>query len=157
MYAFGGKGNLEGFFRSPSAIVNVGYDLFVLDTMNGSLTIFSPTRYGEMIYKATELYAVGDYDGSAAAWSEVLKNNGNYDLAYIGLGKSYFRQERYEEAMELFKLKRSKDNYSKAFMYYRKDWIEKNLGKVLIVLLIIIVVPFIVKAILKFKKELESL
>ena len=27
-----------------------------------------------MIYKATELYAVGDYDGSAAAWSEVLKN-----------------------------------------------------------------------------------
>ena len=66
-------------------------------------------------------------------------------------------KERYEEAMELFKLKRSKDNYSKAFMYYRKDWIEKNLGKVLIVLLVIIVVPFIVKAILKFKKELESL
>lgn len=157
LYAFGGKGNLEGFFRSPSAIVNVGYDLFVLDTMNGSLTIFSPTRYGEMIYKATELYAVGDYDGSADAWSEVLKNNGNYDLAYIGLGKSYFRQERYKEAMELFKLKRSKDNYSKAFMYYRKDWIEQNLGKVLIILLVIILIPFIVKRIIKFKKELESL
>ncbi len=157
LYAFGGKGNIDGFFRAPAAIEHIGKDLFVLDSQNASLTIFTPTTYGDLIYTATELYAVGDYDGSAAAWEEVLKQNGNYDLAYIGLGKSALRQEKYKESMDYFKLKRSKRNYSKAFMYYRKEWIENNIGWVVAVLLVIIIVPFVVKKIMAFVRELKSL
>lgn len=157
LYAFGGKGNIDGFFRAPAAIEHIGKDLFILDSQNASLTVMSPTTYGELIYTATELYAVGDYDGSAAAWEEVLKQNGNYDLAYIGLGKSSLRQENYKDSMEYFKLKRSKRNYSKAFMYYRKEWIEKNIGWVVALLLVIVLVPFIVKRIIAFVRELKSL
>jgi len=157
LFAFGGRGNIDGYFRSPVAIEHVGKDLFVLDTMNASLTVFTPTEYGNLIFKATEEYSVGDYDGSAATWEQVLKMNGNYDLAYIGLGKAELRQENYKEAMDYFKLKRSKRYYSKAFMYYRKEWIEKNLGWVIAVVLVLILVPFITKRIIRFVRELKSL
>jgi len=157
LFAFGNRGNIDGYFRSPSAIEHIGRDLFVLDSMNASLTIFTPTKYGDLIYEATELYAVGEYDESADKWAEVLEQNGNYDLAYVGLGKACFRQEKYKEAMDYFKLKRSKRNYGKAFQYYRKEWIEKNLGWVVVVLLVIILVPFLVKRIKRFVWELKSL
>ena len=55
------------------------------------------------------------------------------------------------------KLKKSRKNYSKAYMYYRKEWIEANIGWVLVLAAIVIFVPFIVKKILAFKRELESL
>ena len=157
LFAFGNKGNIDGYFRSPVSVEPIGKDLFVLDSQNASITVFSPTEYGELIYKATEQYSVGDYDGSANTWEKVLEINGNYDLAYIGLGKSYLRQNRYKEAMDYFKLKREKKYYSKAFMYYRKEWIERNIGKCLIVLLVIILVPFIIKRVKAFKRELMSL
>lgn len=157
LYAFGGVGNIDGFFRAPASIEHIGKDLFVLDSQSASITILTPTSYGNLIYEATEKYAVGDYDGSAAAWVRVLEQNGNYDLAYIGLGKSYLRQEQYKDAMDCFKLKRDNRDYSKAFQYYRKEWIEKNIGWVVAVILILILVPFIIKQIVKIVREVKSL
>lgn len=157
LFAFGGRGNIDGYFRSPSSIVNVGKDLFVLDTMNASLTVFTPTTYGDLIYQAEEHFAVGEYDESAEKWAKVLELNGNYDLAYIGLGKSYLRQNEYKEAMEHFKLKRAGNYYSKAFMYYRKEWIEAHLGLVMGIIIAIVAIPFIIKIIRKFVRELKSL
>ena len=157
LFAFGGRGNIDGYFRAPAAIEHVGKDLFVLDSMNCSLTIFTPTSYGDLIYKATELYAVGDYDGSADAWSKVLEQNGNYDLAYIGLGKASLRQEHYKEAMDYFRLKRDKKNYSKAYMYYRKEWMEANLGWVVAVIALLIFIPLIIGGIKRLSRELKSL
>ena len=125
--------------------------------MNASLTVFTPTEYGSLIYEATELYAIGDYDASADTWAKVLEQNGNYDLAYIGLGKASFRQEEYKEAMDYFRLKRDKRNYSKAYMYYRKEWMEKNLGWVVAFIVIIILVPLLIKWGMKISRELKSL
>ncbi|MCR5188867.1 MAG: tetratricopeptide repeat protein [Treponema sp.] len=157
LYAFSNSGNIEGFFRLPAAVDHINRDLFVLDQTNASVTVFTPTKFGHMIYDATDYYAKGEYDKSAAEWEQVLKLNGNYDLAYEGLGKSYLRQNKYKEAMEYFKTKRFRKSYSKAFMYYRKEWIEAHLGAVMLVLCIIIFTPFIVKFIRNFVRELKSL
>lgn len=157
LFAFGGRGNIDGYFRQPVGIDHIGYDIFVIDSTDNNITIFTPTKYGTLVYGATEDFAVGDYDASAAKWDEVLKINGNYDLAYVGLGKSALRQDQYEDAMEYFKVKRSRKNYSKAYKYYRKEWIEEHIGVICIILLIAIVIPFIVKHIKAFVKELNSL
>lgn len=157
LYAFSNSGNIEGFFRLPVAIDHINRDLFVLDQTNGSVTIFTPTNFGNMIYDATDYYAKGEYDKSAKEWEQVLKLNGNYDLAYEGLGKSYLRQNKYKEAMEYFKTKRFKKSYSKAFMYYRKEWIEAHLGAIMVILCILVFTSFIVKFIRKFVRELKSL
>ena len=157
LFAFGGKGNLKGSFRNPVSIEHVDKDLFVLDALSASITVFTPTQYGSLIYKATEQYSVGKYDESALTWEKVLKINGNYDLAYIGLGKAYLRQKKYKEAMDYAKVKRDRRDYSKAFKYYRKEWIERNIGWMLGIVIALIVVCLVVKAVKKIKWELETL
>lgn len=157
LFAFGGRGNIDGNFRNACSLDHVGKDLFVLDEFNGSITIFSPTKYGNLIYGAEEDYASGEYDASADKWTEVLKLNGNYDLAHVGLGKSYLRKEQYKQAMDAFKLTRYRRLYSKAFAYYRKELIEKYIGLGSAILLALILIPMIVKAVKKFVLELKSL
>ncbi|MBR5646669.1 MAG: hypothetical protein IKX23_08535 [Treponema sp.] len=157
LFAFGNKGNIDGYFRSPAALDHVGKDLFVVDSINSSVTIFTPTEYGNLIYEATEYFNSGEYDKSAEAWKKVLELNGNYDLAYLGLGKAAYRKENYKEAMHYFKVKRYRRKYSKAFEYYRKEWVEQNLFKIVLVILALILIPLIVKIVKRVKSELESL
>lgn len=128
LYAFGGLGNQLGYFRYPTALEHMGTDLLVLDSQNCGITILGLTQYGKLINAGLNEYRKGDYDASAKQWQEVLRQNGNYDLAYIGIGRARLRQEDYKTAMEYFELKRDKKNYSKAYKLYRKEWIEDNIG-----------------------------
>ena len=157
LFAFGNRGNIDGYFRKPAAIEHIGKDLFVLDSLNASITVFTPTNYGSLIYKATEQFACGQYDESAETWSKVLEYNGNYDLAYIGLSKACLRQKKYKEAMDYAKVKRDRRNYSKAFKYYRKEWIERNIGWIMGVIIALIVISFVIKIVKKIKWELDTL
>ena len=63
----------------------------------------------------------------------------------------------FKEAMDCFELKKDRKNYSKAYMYYRKEWIEANIGWVFALIIAVIVVPFIVKKVMAFIRELKSL
>ena len=157
LFAFGGRGNTNGTFRKPASIEHIGKDLFVLDSTNASITVFTPTDYGNLIYRATEQFAVGQYDDSAETWEKVLQLNGNYDLAYIGLGKSFLRQNKYKEAMEYFKLKRDRRDYSKAFKYYRKEWVEQHFALIVIVIAAILIIPLLVRWIKRIKWEISTL
>lgn len=157
LFCFGGRGNIDGFFRKPASLEHIGKDLFVVDSTNATITVFTPTDYGNLIYKATEQFAVGEYDNSAETWQKVLDLNGNYDLAYIGLGKAYLRQNKYKEAMEYFKLKRERREYSKAFKYYRKEWVEKNFAWLAILVLVLILIPLVVRWVKFIKWEISTL
>ncbi len=157
LFAFGGRGNIDGFFRKPAAIEHIGKDLFVVDSLNASITVFTPTEYGNLIYRATEQFACGEYDESAESWAKVLEYNGNYDLAYVGLSKAFLRQHKYKEAMDYAKVKRDRRNYSKAFKYYRKEWIEKNIGWITGIIIALIVIFLVIKVVKKIKWELETL
>ena len=157
LFAFGGRGNIDGFFRKPASIEHIGKDLFVLDSLNCSITVFTPTTYGSLIYQATEEFQEGEYDASAATWEKVLEYNGNYDLAYIGLGKAFLRQKKYKEAMDYFKLKRDRRDYSKAFKYYRKEWVEKNFAWIVIVLVAVVLIPLIVRLVKRVRWEISTL
>lgn len=156
LYAFGGPGNKLGYFLYPIAVEHIGSDLFVLDMTTGGITRFSRTEFGELIHSALDEYAIGDYDKSAAYWKEVLSRNGNYELAYIGIGRSLLRQKDYEGAMEYFETMRDDGNYSRAWKYFRKDWIENNLGKVLVILIVICFIPVVIGKIKKIRWEAKE-
>ena len=153
LYAFGGPGNKLGYFMIPSAIEHIGTDLYVLDSTTGGITRFSRTKFGDLIHDALHEYEIGDYAKAAEYWEEVLALNGNYELAYIGIGRSLLREKDYKGAMEYFEVKRDSDNYSRAWKYYRKDWIENNMGYVIIVLIVLILIPSVVKGIKKVRRE----
>jgi hypothetical protein len=156
LYAFGGVGNREGYFLMPTAIANQGNSLFVLDSRTTALTCFEFTTYGALVNDALNDYRAGRYEASAEIWEQVLKMNGNYDLAYIGIGRAAFRQGDYRKAMDYYKIKYEDKGYGKAFQLYRKQWMEMHLWKILLILGILIIVPPLVKAITKLVKEIRE-
>ena len=132
---------MDGYFRRPAAIEHIGHELYVLDSLDCSITVLVPTQFGDLVYQAVEEFDKGNYETSGAAWQEVLNQNGNYDLAYIGIGRSLLRQEKYEEAMKYFELKYDAENYSKAYKQYRKIWVEEHIGWIVAVILLLFLVP----------------
>ncbi|NLK21027.1 MAG: tetratricopeptide repeat protein [Epulopiscium sp.] len=159
LYAFGGLGNKTGYFQYPSAIEAMGDSLLVLDYRSGTIQELLITEYGKLINQGLALYQKGRYEESAEKWEEVLKLNGNYDLAYVGIGRSLLRQGEYKKAMEYFKLKMDFKNYSKAYKFYRKQWIEENIAWIILGLVLLYILPkikrLIVKIIMLRKTEVE--
>ena len=82
--------------------------------------------------------------------------DGNYDLAYIGIGRSLLRQERYREAMDYFEVKYDAENYSKAYKQYRKEWVEAHIGWIVAAVLILFLVPLVIGRIRKIRHEIET-
>ena len=157
LWSFGTTGvNAEGVFTRANSIEHMGTDLLVLDELDCSVTVFAPTEYGNLIYQASEQYLRGDYDGSAETWEKVLQLNANYNLAFIGIGRSKMRAEEYEEAMALFKMAHDRDNYGRAFRYYRKIWVEKNILWVVLIIAVLVVFSFVRKTIRKVKWEVAA-
>lgn len=128
LYVFGGIGEQVGTFKSPAAIERLGDKILVLDSKLNNITVFSITEYGSLINEALYLHHTGKYEEASDKWRQVLRYNSNYELAYIGLGKSLLRQDRFAEAMECFRLGNKRDLYSKAFQHYRKKTVEQNFG-----------------------------
>ena len=155
LYAFGGIGNIDGYFRRPVALDHMGRDLVVLDSLDGSVTVFVPTLFGDRIFDAIDQFQQGKYYESGETWREVLSMNGNFDLAYIGIGRSLLRQERYQEAMEYFTLKWDGDNYSKAFKQYRKEWVEEHILWLIAGFFLVLCVPLAIGKVKAIKHEID--
>ena len=156
VYAFGGNGNMDGYFRQPAAIEHIGYDLYVLDSLDCSITVFTPTEFGEKIYQAIDEFDAGNYEASEQSWRRVMDLNGNYDLAYIGIGRALLRQEKYKEAMEYFELKYDDENYSKAFKQYRKIWVEDHIVIIVIIILALFLIPLGISKVKAIKWEIAT-
>ncbi len=156
LYVFGGVGNREGSFMLPVALNTMDTALYALDSRTAALTRFDLTVYGQKINDALAEYRKGRYGSSAILWEDVLKANGNYDLAYIGIGRAAFRDGDYLKAMRYYKLKHYQEGYGKAFQLYRKQWMEINLWKILLVLAIIIIAPPAVRFSIKLTKEIRE-
>jgi tetratricopeptide (TPR) repeat protein len=154
LYAFGGVGNRKGYFLQPAAIDHMGTSLLALDSRAGALTRFDLTEYGTFINNALDAYRQGRYDLSSTLWEEVLRRNGNYDQAYIGIARAAFRQGDYKRAMYYYKMNHDKKGYGKAFQLYRKAWVERNLWKILLVLVVVLFAPPLVKRIIKLRREI---
>lgn len=128
LYVFGALGEAFGAFKLPAALEVVGDEILVLDLGTNSITRFEPTPYTRLIHAAIDHYEHGDMEASVQIWEQILRLNINMDFAYLSVGRSYLTEAKYAEAMAYFKLGNSRDLYSKAFAYYRKEVVEQNFG-----------------------------
>ena len=71
----------------------IGNHLYVLDPYKDSITRFSPTEYGAALLEASSLYQEGRYTESVDLWNQVMRQNGNFETAYIGIGKALMGAE----------------------------------------------------------------
>ena len=134
LYVFGAIGERFGNFRNPVALDYLDDKILVLDYETGTVTEFTVTAYGRLIRDAVHLHFIGKYDEAAACWEEVLLQNANYEMAYVGIGRAFLRQRKFEEAMKNFKLGNHRKYYSRAFYYHRREVIGRNFGLIVGVL-----------------------
>lgn len=158
LYEFGGLGPQIGNFTSPCAMVWLPDNRFaVLDRRTADITIFRHTDYGEMLLSTMEYEAVGEYDKAAETYKKILVLNANSEIAYVGVGKQLLRQEKYEEAMEYFKLGNDRQYYSKAYKQHRQKQLEIIIPVVLIIIGGIAVVGITVAIVKKIRWICKSI
>ena len=135
LYIFGGKGNQVGTFKTPVAIEQSGDQHIVLDRGKGNLVVFAPTAFGRNVNEAVRNHYQGEDGEAVKSWNEVLKQNANYDIAYIGIGKALLMNKQNKEALTYFKLGMDRKDYSVAYKRYRREVMKEHFGTVMSLLL----------------------
>ena len=136
----------KGYPVLNSYSVKKEYRLLLLDR-NGALgyniNVYTPTEYADAITYALYNENIHNHAETIDAWQAVLTQNNNFDLAYIGMGKAYYYQGNYDEAMNLLERAYETSYYSLAFTEWRKDVIGKYM--LLVILAVILLVYLMVK------------
>lgn len=117
--------------------------------------VYTTTEYATTIYKALQEYENGDYTDALKDWNYVLRLNQMSVLAHNGVAKAYYNDEEYDKAMEHFEIAGNRSGYSNAFWEVRNKGIQKDLGAVLTVVIILIVLSIVIKLVDK-KKVLRT-
>ena len=137
--------DISGLFSSLTTIaVDRDGNIWTADGKKGFLQSFTPTEYATTIFKALDEYENGDYDDALKDWNYVLQLNQMSVLAHNGVAKAYFNAEKYDKAMEHFEIAGNRDGYSDAFWEVRNKSIQKWLGTVLVILIILIALKVLI-------------
>lgn len=127
LFIFGDKGEMLGNIAAIKAICYQGTKILVLDKseLKPNITVYEQTEYGQILINALKNNNERNYDMAVDDWESILQRNGNFDTAYVGIGKAYYRDGRWQDAMEQFKFAYDTTDYSDAFHQYRKEWVSK--------------------------------
>lgn len=155
LFVFGGiskSGEINGLVKNPSSIsITDNRMILVLDKEKNILQTYSETNFAKEVHEGVSLYKEGLYLQSEENWKNILKMNSSFILSYQALAKSYFKQGLNDEALKNFKIGEDKGGYSDAYWEIRNDWLQTNLAKVIIALIIIFIIWSILKKIDKKK------
>lgn len=157
LFIFGDQGSQLGNMETVNAVVYMGNDLLVLDNTADNITVFKRTEYGNILISALENQKNLNYDEAAENWRGILMRNNNFDEAYVGIGKAYYREGDYKSAMEMYEAAYETENYSTAFKQQRKNWVAKYALIVpLVVVVVIVGLYFFFRFVGKRNKEVAT-
>ncbi len=148
LYAFGGKGEATGLYDSLISFCWNDGTFYMLDSVNGTVTVLRRTGYGSLIDEVIGYQETMQYEKADALWQTIISYNNNFDMAYLGLGKIALEKGDYKEAMRNFKIIGDKVYYEKAYKLYREELLQKAgfLTFLVIIVLIVLIVWLLSKA-----------
>lgn len=147
----------RGGFDNPNAIECLGDLVYILDGRNNDITVFEETLFGDYVHQAVKMYNEGLYEDSLDLWYEVIKRDGNFNMAYEAIGRALLNQDKYDEAMKYFKVAFSDVNYDRAFEAKRQDLLRDNFTLYMVIILLAVAAFFVVKALQKKGKIPDKL
>lgn len=150
LFIFGNENNKKNGLNKPSSLCWWDNDIVIADKGNNNIKVFSPTKYANTMFTAIFSEIKGDYEASSEAYFELLEIHPGNSLAYLGIGKQEMRDGNYDSAMKYFKKADSKEYYSKALKFRRKEIGGTYIGIVVVVIILIYAIVFILK---KCRKE----
>lgn len=126
MFIIGGKAEQFGGFDTAAAVESRGDRLYAADSAKNTITVFRETAFGSMVNRAAALYNDGYYEEALEPWYEVLRLDGNYRRANIGVASALLRKGDYSGAMKYARLADSPELYNKAFEGYRREFVKAH-------------------------------
>ena len=144
-----------GGFDHVAAVESRGSELYVLDSMKDTITVFRETSFGSIVHEAAALHNAGYYEEALGPWQEVLKRDGNYNRAYVGVASALLRQGDYKGAMKYAKLADAGDIYNKAFEGRRREFLKENFP-VITAVIVLAAGALIVRGRLKKKRRADT-
>lgn len=150
--------NREGLLSLPKSLAVDSTDqIFVVDQGNKLLQMYKPTEFTNAIHTAFQAYQDGDEELAMEKWSYSLEYATVFDMAHVGLGDAFVRQDNYEAALREYTLASYNDGISNTYWQVRQYWMEKNLENVIMGLLVLLVARWILGFINKKKHFTEKL
>lgn len=142
--------NRDGLLSLPKSIAADSTDnLYVVDQGNKLLQVYQPTAFTNAVHQAFQAYQDGDEDLAAQMWRFSLEYATIFDIAHIGLGDAFVRQDNYPAALREYTLASYNDGISNTYWQVRQDWMEKNLEYVILAIFVLILLRWITQAINK--------
>ncbi len=126
LFTFGGPGDYTGGLINPTAMVFADGAYYISDAGKNRIFRFGLTDYGKLFSEVSKARENIDYKTEEALWNQILKENANCSIAVRGLGRAAYRRQDMSLAMEYFREAGDKENYSKAYAFVRREWIESN-------------------------------
>ncbi|MBR1823822.1 MAG: hypothetical protein IJ779_06265 [Ruminococcus sp.] len=120
-----------GGFEQVSALESLDGKLYVTDNVKNNITVFKETSFGKAVHKAAALYNEGRYEESLEPWYDVLRRDGNYHRAHVGIASALLRKGDYRGAMKYAKLADAGRTYNKAFEGWRSEFLKAHLGQII--------------------------
>lgn len=141
IFSFGGTSDEDvvGLYSKLESIaVNSSGDIYTIDSDNTYLLSYKATDYAKGIYEGLNLFEQGKYQESENQWHEVLMLNQISKLGNDQLAKSYLYQQDFELASKHFEISENREFYSESFWEIRNEWIQRNLGLIVILSVVFI-------------------
>ena len=155
LYTFGTLASQYGGFLSPVAVSYLNdYRICVLDSANGALTVFETTEYADAVNLGIKYQNALDYEAANSQWSEVLKLNGNYQLAQNMIGRACYNTGDYKAAMKYFEQCGNREMYSDAREAIRMGYIY-DYSWVGVIVIAVLVAVWVVCKFRKRKKHTD--
>lgn len=146
-----GSGTQLGTFVNAVTMTVMNNDVLVADAETGMITVFSPTDFGNTLFKAQSLYFKSDYTAAMPYWEKVLSEDGNSRLAYCGLAKAYYYSGDTEQSVKYAKLGLDYEIYDYIHQENVNNFIKKNF--LVLFAAAILIVAGLVVLLLKIRKR----
>lgn len=160
LYVFGGLD--DGTQRVGLSTLVSGIDIdtedriYLLDSDKSQIQVYEPTEFTALLHNALALYSKGRYTESKEPLSKVLDMNSMFDYANQAMGRAYYQEEDYSNALYYSRLAKDYDGYSDAYWEVRNIWLKKNLVAAILIIVAIWAAWKILKLLDKKKKIFDG-
>ena len=143
LFVFGGADdgdNRIGLSTKVEAI-QIGKDdkIYVLDSDTAQIQIYETTEFVDNLHDALNLFSKGRYTEAKEPLSKVLEMNNLFDYANMAMGKAFYKEEAYEDALKYARLSRDLDGYSDSYWEIRNTWLKHHLTAIVLVIAAIVI------------------
>ena len=138
LFYFGAKDTGDqrmGTLRNPSAVGRYQDRIYVLDKDKNALVVYQSTAFARTVHDGMRLYVNGFYQEAKPYFEQVLNLNGSLVISYQAIADAYFKEGKYQQALESYRYAESRDGYSQAFWELRNQALQKYLSPAILMII----------------------